>query len=336
MHKVNSIRIVSDAKRLIKYMDERCDKERYLTKISGLLKSADKYFRLEYVTSNNTYSETKTLEYEPSDDGVLYVKIGSFYGEAFEKEIHALADLIKTHNITGIIFDLRNNAGGRLDNAVLLLRTFDCDKGIEIRGKVRQIGNLRGTETLPKPERMVVLVNGDTLSAAELVTLAFKKNAGAIIVGERTYGKSRIQNSRFIDKNIKARYTIGSFLVNGQDIEGIGIYPNVLCSNIDEKLQIEYDNIVKRNESFQTVVLFVQKSLLKLGFFDREISGIYDEYTISCVIRYKKSIGMNPNDYITETLLKALFQDITKGNDKQKECAFSVIRGNDCKRGISE
>ncbi len=336
MRKVNSMRIVSDAKRLIKYIDDRCDKERYLGKISSLLKCADKYFVLEPVTSNNAYTQTKNMEYELSDDGVLYVKICSFYGEELKKEIYALADLIKSHNIIGIIFDLRNNVGGRLDNAILLLKAFNCDKGIEIKGRIKRRGNLGVTETLPKPERMVVLVNGGTLSAAELVTLAFKENAGAIIVGERTYGKSRIQNNRFIDKNIKARYTIGSFLVKGRDIEGIGINPNVLCSNIDEKLQIEYDNIVKRNESFQAGVFFVQKSLIKLGFFDREISGIYDDYTISCVVRYKKSIGMDPNDYITETLIKALFKDITKGEDKQKECAFSVIRGNDCKRGISK
>lgn len=327
---------LADVKRLLKYLDVQSNQQLFLDKISGTFKVIDKYFLLYKATNQNYEDLIKPIEYKVLKDEIVYIRVNSFYGDAFAEHVEVLKAYVNQRNSADIIIDLRNNDGGRLENALIFLDAFSCLRGISISGyAAKKRKRIIGGNPV-KTRNIAILVNDATLSAAELVTLAIKSNTNATVVGEKTYGKSRIQNNRNLTDTIAVRYTIGHFEVYGQDVEGVGIIPNVMCSNLEEEMQHDYTRIVSNHESFKAIVTFAQKALKGLGYYTGDVTGYYDEYTKNCVIEYKKRIGICVDDFITKTVIDALRRDLEKAEDKQLLCAISVIESIKDTGGIND
>jgi carboxyl-terminal processing protease len=133
----------------------------------------------------------------PGHDRIGYVRITSF-GDRTAEEVDAALSQLRAGGVRGLVLDLRDNPGGLLDSAAEVASLFlDADdllvttrgrEGKELeRWVVEQPGAYR---QLP----LVVLVNHDSASAAEIVAAALADNQRATIVGERTYGKGTVQN----------------------------------------------------------------------------------------------------------------------------------------------
>jgi carboxyl-terminal processing protease len=148
--------------------------------------------------------------------------------ESAEKELSQVKDL------KGIVLDLRNNPGGLLDQAVELSDMF-IDKGIIVSQKGRAadeniVYNASGKAKY-KDIPMVVLVNGGSASASEIVSGALQDHRRAVIVGEKTFGKGSVQVILPLDKSEKGdaiRLTIAKYyLPSGRTIQAVGITPDV-------------------------------------------------------------------------------------------------------------
>ncbi len=157
-----------------------------------------------------------------------YLRLATFSAGAHD-EVRAEIDKLKKKGAEGIVFDLRGNGGGLLQEAVLIGSIF-VEKGpiviTEGRSRPRQTYQATGDAINPVP--LVVLTNRDTASASEIVTAALKENDLAKVVGTRTYGKGTFQEVIHLKGGAALDLTVGEYLTaNGTSILGTGVKPDV-------------------------------------------------------------------------------------------------------------
>lgn len=177
--------------------------------------------------------ETTSVKMRMIDDDYAVVRISQFQthtGRDLNKTLTQLKE--KSPNLKGVILDLRNNPGGVLAGAISVADTF-LDKGLVVYTKARSedsIEKFEATEGQILPNMpLLVLVNGGSASASEIVAGALQDQKRAIIAGTTTFGKGSVQTVLQIseDKAIKmttARY----YTPNGRSIQAEGIKPDVV------------------------------------------------------------------------------------------------------------
>ena len=166
------------------------------------------------------------------NDSILYLRITQFDNNVAEQ----LSTYIKQHKAKtkGIILDLRNNPGGSLEQSILTVDMF-VDSGVIVsqRGRDKEDeSSFSATKeaTLTKAP-MVVLINGGSASASEIVSGALQDFKRAVIVGEETFGKGSVQMLMPIknDKSEAIKLTVAKYyLPSGRTIQAKGVTPDVV------------------------------------------------------------------------------------------------------------
>ncbi len=163
---------------------------------------------------------------------ILYLRVTSF-----DKKV--VADVAKEINkrkstTKGIILDLRNNPGGLLDQAVGLVDTF-VDEGtiVSQKGKRKaenKVYSAHASNTLTKVP-LVVLVNGGSASASEIVSGALQDHKRAVLIGENTFGKGSVQVVLPVTKTEAIKLTIARYyLPSGRTIQAVGVKPDIIVA----------------------------------------------------------------------------------------------------------
>ncbi len=148
-------------------------------------------------------------------DKTGYILLNQFTDKAAEEVKTALLDLKNNSHIESLILDLRSNPGGLLDQAQKTANYF-LPSGLDIlytRGKVKQWDHTYKTTEDPIFPNMplVVLVNGNTASASEIVSGAFQDLDRAVIIGVRTFGKGLVQTTRDINYGAHIKVTTAKY-----------------------------------------------------------------------------------------------------------------------------
>ncbi|MFV0480424.1 MAG: S41 family peptidase [Campylobacteraceae bacterium] len=160
-------------------------------------------------------------------ENILYLRITNFDKnvETKTKEVFS-----KHKNITGVIMDLRNNPGGLLDQAVKLTDLF-VDNGTIVSQKGREKSEdivFSAKKGMITDKSLVVLVNGGSASASEIVSGSLQDHKRAIIVGEQTFGKGSVQAVLPVSDTEAIRLTIARYyLPSGRTIQATGVEPDV-------------------------------------------------------------------------------------------------------------
>jgi carboxyl-terminal processing protease len=186
--------------------------------------------------------ELEPIESDPDAAPIGLLRITSFQENTLQEVQEALGEL-RRQSVKGLILDLRGNPGGLFKVAVQVAELFLGEGVIVItQGPHREFNRPYRAE-IPHPEltmKMVVLVDGDTASAAEVVAGALKEHRRATLIGETTYGKGSIQVTIPLDKApldrmpAGIRITVARLLSPGrQPYTGVGITPDILPSNGD-------------------------------------------------------------------------------------------------------
>ena len=178
------------------------------------------------------------------DGNIGYVHISEFNGSV-ATDFSSAVDALKQQGIDKLIIDLRDNPGGGLTEVLnVAYRLIPKDKVIvSIRSKNgdEDVYKSQGTEQYDMP--IVVLVNGGSASASELLTGALKDYGIATIVGTQTFGKGIVQ-SYFHLSNSKGwvkMTTDAYYTPNGVCIQGVGITPDLVVDLPDELKDISVD-----------------------------------------------------------------------------------------------
>jgi carboxyl-terminal processing protease len=164
------------------------------------------------------------------DGDTLYLRVTNFD----KKVVNDVKKILRKNPKTkGVILDLRNNPGGLLDQAVGLSDLF-IDKGVIVsqKGRIKSENRIFYAQTKGtyKDLPMVVLVNGGSASASEIVSGALQDHKRAVIVGEKTFGKGSVQVILPIDKEEAIKLTIARYyLPSGRTIQAKGITPDVIA-----------------------------------------------------------------------------------------------------------
>jgi len=162
------------------------------------------------------------------DNHIAYIQILSFMGATTPNEF--LEALESTKNTDSMIIDLRGNTGGLLDNAVFIANMF-IPKGeiVEIvyrNGVKKSISATTNLQILEKP--LIVLVNGASASASEILSGALKDYNKAKLVGKKTFGKGLVQKVVPLPNHSGVNITIAKYLTpKGTDINKLGIKPDI-------------------------------------------------------------------------------------------------------------
>ncbi|MBP7686135.1 MAG: peptidase S41, partial [Deltaproteobacteria bacterium] len=171
-------------------------------------------------------------------DGVLYVRLYTFS----DNTTPALREAIDTalaarpEGLRGVVLDLRNNGGGLLHQAVLVSDEF-LDSGVIVTtrgrgGVLLQESTAHTAGTRPRWP-MVVLVNGLTASASEIVAGALRDHQRALIVGTRTFGKGSVQNVVELPDGSAMKLTVARYYTpSGRSIQAEGIAPDIEVAQV--------------------------------------------------------------------------------------------------------
>ena len=163
------------------------------------------------------------------DKSIMYIHISSFD----QKVVEGVKDALKKdENHTGLLIDLRNNPGGLLDQAVGLVDMF-VDKGVIVsqkgRNRTENVEFEAHKENTDTKTPIVVLVNGGSASASEIVSGALQDDKRAIIVGEKTFGKGSVQVVLPVGDGEALRLTVARYyLPSGRTIQAKGVTPDII------------------------------------------------------------------------------------------------------------
>lgn len=173
--------------------------------------------------------ESPTVEYSMLEDGIGYVILSEFDDVTVNQFQEAL-DYLKAEKAQGMILDLRGNPGGNL-STVLEIADMLLDGGmilyIEDKQGRREVYNAGTGMEWELP--IVVLVDGNSASAAEVLSGALKDHERATLVGTTTFGKGIVQNLRTLSDGSALKLTISAYYTpNGTNVHGTGIEPDVV------------------------------------------------------------------------------------------------------------
>ena len=174
--------------------------------------------------------------YQDRNGGIGYIRLTNFSANAAEEMQEAIEDL-ETQNVVGYVLDLRSNPGGLLYASVEIARMW-FDEGSIVSTVNRQgsidLQKADGGALTDKP--LVVLVDGGSASASEILSGALQDNGRATLVGTQTFGKGLVQSVRGLGDGSGLAVTIAKYLTpSGRDINEEGISPDVAIELTEEQ-----------------------------------------------------------------------------------------------------
>jgi carboxyl-terminal processing protease len=169
-----------------------------------------------------------------------YVRLAGFFPGA-HAELRKEVENLYSQGAQGLILDLRGNGGGLLTEAVLVSSIFVPDGTIvSTHGRTQNTRTFKATgDALPR-HPMLVLINGDTASASEIVTAALEQAGVARVVGTTSFGKGTFQEVIPLKNGGALDLTVGQYLTrNGTSINDVGIPPQVKAKDNPKTKQDE-------------------------------------------------------------------------------------------------
>jgi carboxyl-terminal processing protease len=182
------------------------------------------------------------VKYNAEGDDVGYIRVTTFNEQTTAKLQEAVDDLEKKlgSKLKGFIVDLRNNPGGLLDQAISVSDAF-LDQGAIVLTRGRNLEETQRSNARPgditEGRKVVVLINGGSASASEIVAGALQDHHRATIVGTRSFGKGSVQTIIPLGSNGALRLTTARYYTpSGRSIQAKGIEPEIV---VEEELPEE-------------------------------------------------------------------------------------------------
>ncbi|MDC0628145.1 S41 family peptidase [Pelagibacteraceae bacterium] len=188
--------------------------------------------------------EVKSVNFEilGKNKNLGYVRLKSFNENSDKQFLNTIKKFEKNPKIKGYIFDLRNNPGGLLTQAINITDFFlDDGEIVSTKGRIasetRKFFARKGDEIKNKP--IIVLINNGSASASEIFAGALKDHKRAIILGENSYGKGSVQSIIPLRNGGGMRLTISKYyLPSGNSISQVGVNPDIVVEESEDNFKI--------------------------------------------------------------------------------------------------
>ena len=188
------------------------------------------------------------------EPGLGYIRISQFQERTSADMRKAITKLKKENKgkLSGLILDLRNNPGGLLDAAIDVSDTFITSGTIvSVRGrnKADDVIHTATPNDMLKGAPMIVLVNGGSASASEIVSGALQDSKRAVIMGSKTFGKGSVQTVVPLGNDTAIKLTTARYYTpSGRSIQAEGIQPDIVLDNL-KVAESKQDGIVPIKEA---------------------------------------------------------------------------------------
>lgn len=195
--------------------------------------------------------ELKYVKHRMLDDKIGYLRLTQFGENVYPDVKKAMEDLQK-NNMKALVFDLRSNPGGALDQAIKISSMFLKEgRVVSVKSKegAEQVSNREGKYYGDFP--LVILINGGSASASEIVSGAIKDNKRGILVGEKSFGKGSVQTLIPLPDGDGMKLTIAKYYTpSGISIHGKGIEPDVVVE--EKEGYMLFDSMVTNIDETET------------------------------------------------------------------------------------
>ncbi len=256
---------------------------------------------------------------EMLDETVGYLQIYQF-GSSTGEEVAGYLELMSEQGLQQLIIDLRDDGGGYLDALVSVASNF-LPQGTVIMKQVYSDGTIEYSKAkkgmFENIHGIVILVNQDTASAAEVLTLALKEQREDVtILGTKTYGKGTVQVTHTFSDGSALKYTTSQWLSpNDAWVNGNGIDPDIEV-RLHEVLYRSYA-LMEEGESYgydsvSSYVQLIQEALDFLGYSIDRTDGYFDQSTLKALTQFQQEFGLSNEGVLDGETLEAVLAQVTK------------------------
>jgi len=282
------------------------------------------------VTLKRAKIERSTVDIEMLSGGIGYLSLSQFADESHEEFAKGIRDLT-TQDMEGLILDLRDNPGGYLDVVVSIAEQV-VPRGLIVYTEDRQ-GNILEEYNSSLRDRgypMVVLVNGNSASASEILAGALQDN-DVPIVGSSTFGKGLVQRYYPLEDQSYVKLTMAKYYTpSGKDINGVGIVPDyeVEMDQANRIGSLPFLGTLTQGSEALTVYQ-LQTMLTAMDYMDSPATGIYDQATAEAVTAFQRENNLPANgelDRESTDRLNQRWEQFTRQSDIQLEKAREVLQ----------
>ena len=276
-------------------------------------------------------------------DGVEYIKVSAMGSENDWTAFSEIWEGLDEKNTRAVILDLRGNGGGVIDVALKMADAMTEDEGVYLAGTRwrEDMGGLEQTYStgggLPL-NQIVVLVDGGTASAAELLAGSLQDTADAVLVGETTYGKGQGQfHIELINGDKLVITTLELELPRQGSYEGVGLTPDLqvenrqVTVNAASLIPLDTTRTLRFGDRSDAVYAMTERLAL-FGLID-EATNTYDGDVVEAVTAFRESYEMDPELlYASSDMLQALDEAMQTLNgqthvlDDQLQAALEICK----------
>ncbi len=274
--------------------------------------------------------------YNVIENNIGYINLYSFDGHSYDFVNEALT-YFDTLNITKIIFDLRDNPGGSLQEFVKIGNMFFPEGPIISFEYKDESENYSLNSTLKNVKYdIIALTNGLSASASEAFAGAVQDTKVGIVLGTQSYGKGTKQIVSRIISGGGVRLTDSEYLTaGGRHINGVGIIPDVEIENYVGKYDkknyspLLHDRVLKIGDTGEDVACFKER-LDALGFEVEIPNDVFDENMYYAVLDFQAMTGLYPYgvlDFTTQLKIEEILQsdDVKVEVDNQLKKAIEIF-----------
>ena len=234
------------------------------------------------------------------DDGYWLIRVSRFQRDSGREVTSAIESALEKGDVKGVVLDVRNNPGGVMNASVEMASNF-LDGGLVVYTKGRHPDsmntyNAEPGELLPGVP-VVVLVNGGSASASEIIAGALQDRGRAVIMGTQSFGKGSVQTVLPVSETKALKLTTSLYYTpNGRSIQAEGIVPDVVVERA-QLTSLEQGNRLREadlNRSIENTGSNVETETEAIATLREDDNQIYEAFTLLKGINVYQSLGETP------------------------------------------
>lgn len=275
----------------------------------------------------------ETVYAKMTKNKIAHIQITSFSDDTY-KELLEKLDQMEAKGMKGLVLDVRQNPGGRLDVAIniasLFVETGKTVVQVENRDGKKEAASAQDGRKVKVP--VTILVDGGSASASEILAGALSESANVKIIGEKTFGKGTVQTVEDLSDGATLKYTTAKWLTpDGHWIHEKGIKPDVKVKypSYANLPYIDTSKTLKQGDVSDTVKV-AEKMLAALDYNVGTVDGLYDYQTALAVQAFQQAndldvTGVLKGDTTTE-LMTQLRNKIQKDDPQLKKARDIILK----------
>ncbi|KRL77597.1 S41 family peptidase [Ligilactobacillus equi] len=289
------------------------------TKVTVTIKRGDQVFNKTLTRAKIPIHTVNAKLIKKDGHKVGYLEVTTFSTNT-TKEFKTAIKKLRKQGVSAFVVDMRNNPGGLMDQALSMSSMFlkNGQKIMRVKDRSGKVETYTAGKKFDKgfkvTEPTVILVNGNSASAAEIFSAALNESGHIKLIGAKTYGKGTVQTTQEFKNGTELKLTIAKWLTaNGTWIHKKGIEPDIKADypEVAYLAFIDTTKIYKEGQVSKQVKT-LQMFLKYLGYFNGKANGYYGQDTNAAVQKFQSENGLDVNGQATKATVTKIEEKVSQ------------------------